>query len=199
MIGLVSMAQATITINLSGGTLYGADTNSPLPLGTLVQLIASRTTGSGFDIPSVGSYTGNSADDIVLANFAVNNAVGNPGTFSTVVEFSLGNGVDVGDQLLLRWFPGLTIVDSAPSSPNQTFGQFRVDIVQDFSDINWTVPADASLVFLNFFTQMNGGVNPESAGVANMVVAVPEPSTGMLLAFGAVAAVLGWRRLKHVA
>jgi hypothetical protein len=196
VLGLTTGTQAAIILNMFGGVLYGPNTSSPLPAGTLIQLVVSRSA-NGFDTPTVGSFTGNSADDQVLFSFVVDNSQGANGTYGTPpLTFSLGNGIDTGDQLLLRWWPGLTAASAAPAA-GQTFGQFRTDIVQDLSDITWNVPGDGSNVFLNFFTQSQGGANPESAGLANMtVLAIPEPTTYALLLVGLAGAVFVRRRIK---
>ncbi len=189
------MSEATITLNLAGGNLYGADTSTLLPVGTVIQLVVDRNH-DGFTTPSVGSFTGNSADDFILASFTVGPTAGQ---FGVVVNFSLGNGIDTTDPLILRWFPGLTSSATPPADTTQRFGQFRTDIVQavDGSDINWNVPADGFAYFLTFYTASQGGSNPDSAGVANMfVTAIPEPSTLGLLMVGLAGAVVVGRRAK---
>lgn len=193
-------AQATVTINLTGGVLYGTNTSSPLPPGTLIQLVLSRNP-NGFDAPTAGSFTGNSADDIVLFSFSIDNSQGFSGSYgSPPITFSLAAQsdpqprIDSGDLLLLRWFPGLTTSSTAPAE-GQRYGEFRTDLVQDLSDINWTVPGDGANVFLNFYTQSQGGANAEAEGVSDMTV-IPEPSTYALLLVGLVGAVFARRHLK---
>lgn len=197
-LALAVSAQASIVLNLTGGVLYGANTSSPLPVGTLVQLVVSRNA-NGFDAPTAGSFTGNSADDQVLFSFVIDNSQGFPGSYGTQpLVFNLGNGIDSSDQLLLRWFPGLTLASTAPAA-GQIYGQFRTDLVQDLSDIAWVVPSDGSNVFLNFYTQSQGGANPESAGVASNMVAIPEPSVYALLIMGLAGVVCLSRRTGRFA
>ncbi|MGI9089372.1 MAG: PEP-CTERM sorting domain-containing protein [Chthoniobacterales bacterium] len=191
-----ALSHGAILINLSAGNLYSGNTSTPFPTGGLIQLVAS-TLDNTFSNPTPGSFTGTSADDVVIASFASNDILG-PGSVQQPITFNLSGNLNAGDQLLLRWFPNLTLAD-VPTGPaaGNTFGQFRTDLVIDFSDIAWFVPADNTTFSLNFLTAAQGGSNPESAGVANMmVVAVPEPSTYALLAFGLGGLVYAGRRKR---
>ncbi len=170
-------AQASVTINLGGDELFMADGTTPIPLGSLIQLVAS-TTDNTFSAPTAGDFVGGSSDDVILASFNSNNALGS-GSFEQPIVFNLTGNLNAGDQLLLRWWPSLTAAASTPGST--TFGQFRTNNVENFSDINWTVPADGSTVALNFLDTASGFATtpePNSAGAASFsTAAVPEPST----------------------
>jgi hypothetical protein len=87
------------------------------------------------------------------------------------------------------------MVPSAPTA-GTLYGQFRIDIVANFSDIAWFVPNDGALVALNFLTAANGGISPETDGLAIMVVAIPEPSTVALLGLSVVGLAAYARRRK---
>ncbi len=176
-------ASASVTINLGGAELFQTDGSTPIPTGSLIQLVAS-TTDNTFTSPSPASFTGGSADDIVLASFGSNDPAG-PGSFLNSITFDLSGNLNAGDQLLLRWWPTLTTASSSPgfSTP---FGQFRTDAVGSGSDIAWVVPTDGSTVQLNFFDQAFGGTELNSAGTASLMTAaaIPEPSSLALLGFG---------------
>jgi hypothetical protein len=63
------------------------------------------------------------------------------------------------------------------------------------------MPADSATITLNFLTQMinPSSTHPESDGFANMLVAVPEPSTYLLFLAGLTCAFFMRRRLKLAA
>jgi PEP-CTERM motif len=177
-------ASASITINLGGAELFQSNGTTPIPTGSLIQLVVS-TTNTAFDLPTPTSFTGGSADDQILASFGSNDSSG-PGSFLQPVVFNLDSAITTGDQLLLRWWPTLTTASSSPGN-STPFGQFRTDNVENFSTINWTVPADGTTNDLNFLDQAAGGTEPNSAGTASfMTAAIPEPSVLALLGVGAV-------------
>ena len=194
LLASATMAHATITINLGGGNLYGTSTATLFPTGGLLQLIVS-STDNVFTAPVAGSYTGNSADDVVLASFVLNNGLGSPGTFAQAIIITLTGNINPGDQILLRWFPTLTLANTTPPA-GAPFGQFRTDIIENFSDITWNLPNDGSLVALNFLTMAQGGTRAEIEGVANMIVAVPEPSTVALVGLSVIGLAAYSRRRK---
>lgn len=171
--------RADVTINLGGGNLYFADGTTLAPVGSLVQLIVSRGD-SVFTAPSDGSFIGGSSDDFVIRSFTINQG---PGAFAEQIIFSLTDPLGPGDQLLLRWFPALTLADSAPTAGTQ-YGQFRTDLVENFSTTGWIVPSDSATIALNFLTGGQGGSRSEAEGAANLVVMIPEPSTYALFLGG---------------
>jgi len=191
----ISQSNGAILLNMDVGNLYVADTSTAFPSGGLIQLVAS-TLDNTFSTPTAGSFTGNS-DDVVLMSFAANNILG-PGSFEGPITFALSGNLNTGDLLILRWYPTLTMADAASGPPaGARFGQFRTDIVQDFSSIAWVVPNDNFVEALNFLTMAQGGANPESAGVANLfVVAIPEPATYAFLMVGLAGAAFIRRRTK---
>src|SRR6188508_1379635 len=136
LLASATFAHATITINLGAGNLYGTSTATLFPAGGLLQLIVS-STDNVFSAPVAGSYTGNSADDVILASFTTLT----PGTFQQVINFALSGNIGPGDQILLRWFPTLTLADTTPPA-GAPFGQFRTDLIENFSDIPWNLPND---------------------------------------------------------
>lgn len=187
-------ARADFTINLGASMLYMADGTTPAPVGTLVQLLAS-TTDNLFSPVIAGSFTGGSGDDVVLASFAINSG---PGTVAQpiTINFAAFANLTVGDFLLLRWYPTLLAGTASPPA-GAPYGQFRIDIIENFSTIAWVVPADGSINTLNFLTMSAGGTEPESAGRAAFVVsAIPEPGTVALLGFSAVGLAAYARRRK---
>lgn len=201
-------AQATVTINVGGANLYNANGSQLMQPGMLVQLVAS-TTDTTFNSPTPGSYTGGSADDLVLFSFNINQGAGATNV-ALIIDFANFPNLTTGDPLLLRWYPTI----AGPDTPSSTlpggpavgspFGQFRIDIpeLNNGSNFGWLTPADGATITLNFLTQM---INPtsthtESEGFANMtVMAIPEPSSYALLAVGIGGLVLGARRAKRLA
>ena len=182
-------AHATITINLGADKLFQSNGTTPIPTGSLLQLVVS-TTDNVFTAPTANSFVGNSADDIVLASFASQSN----GTFGGPIVFSLSGNLNAGDQIMLRWFPTLTLASSSPGA-GTSFGQFRTNNIENFSDIAWVVPADGSTVSLNFLDIAGGGSEPNSAGTASLLTAaIPEPSSVALAIFGGTSLILAVRR-----
>ena len=196
LLASVAFAHGTVLINLGAGNIYGTSLATLAPPGSLLQLIVS-TTDNIFTAPVAGSYTGGSADDIVLASFVINAGLGSPGTVAQPITITYTGNITAGDLIMLRWFPTLTPLDTAPPA-DAPFGQFRIDLIQDFSTIAWVLPPDVGGAFdLNFLTMAQGStVNPETAGLANMVVAIPERSTVALLGLSVISLAAYSRRRK---
>lgn len=202
----VASAQATITINVGGANLYNANGSQLMQPNMLVQLVAS-TGDSIFNTPTSGSYTGNSADDVVLFSFNINQGAGMTNV-ALIIDFANFPNLTAADPLMLRWFPTITgpgtpssVLPGGPTA-GSPFGQFRTDIVeaQNGSNFAWVTPSDGFTITLNFLTQMINptSTHPESEGFATMLVAVPEPSTYALLAVG-LAGVVYLARRKRLA
>ncbi len=188
---LTASAQATLTLNLTAGILYQSNGTTPVPDGTLLQIIAS-TTDNSFTAPSASSFVGGSSDDTVVASYALNhNTVGSAGGDFHSIVLTLSGNWTAGDQLLLRWWPTLTTSSSSPGA-NTTYGQFRTDAVENGSTTAWVTPADGQTVNLNFLDTAAGGTEPNgngqgsTNGAASLTV-VPEPSTYGMLGMGIVA------------
>jgi hypothetical protein len=185
-------------IDIDAGYLYNA-TGGYMPVGGLLQLIASPT--GVFTSPTSSSFvTGN---DILVESFAMNYTNGG-GTAPRAGEdaiFSAGgsNALQGGEELQLRWFPGLTMASTSPGV-GATFGAYRSDNPETGNDSNgipWTVPYFGETLTTpdgyGFNTMLAGGSNPESAGYASFTVtAVPEPSAYALAAWILVG-VAAWR------
>src|SRR5438067_13054453 len=99
-------ASADVTINLGAAELFQSDGTTPIPLGSLLQLVAS-TTDSTFTLPTPASFTGGSADDSVVASFASKKNAGS-GSFSVLTVSSLSRALNARDPSTQRWCPSLT-------------------------------------------------------------------------------------------
>jgi hypothetical protein len=192
-IASASAHAAAITLNLSAGQLSQPN-GQPIPDGSLIQLVVS-TQDASFSDPTALSFVGGSADDVVVASFAMNSASGGaPGVFSRpiVLEYNNlfdGKNIGAGMPIMLRFWPTLTTSATNPGAGLGTVGQFRRDTVDDFSDINWTLPGAPSTRGLNALTATFGGNTPSSA-----LTATPEPTAGAMLALGALSFALRRRR-----
>ena len=127
LLGIASLAQATIVINMNGVTLYGNDTSSVLPLGTLVQVIVD-TGNNGFSTPTVGSLpevrpmTWCSRASLTTTSMARVVCAGD-----TICSSS--NGIATGAAIALA----LVAHSNARvfgTEQDEHFGQFRTNIVQ---------------------------------------------------------------------
>ena len=178
----------TVTIVLEGAQLLTSG-STPIPDGSLIQLLADDSTT--FGLPTPTSFEGTDPNEVLLDSFAMDSAtVGVAGDFKESITLTLETSPTepfVGADLLLRWYPTLTTSSAAPGE-DTPFGQFRTDAVENSSDIAWVVPSSGNYN-LNFITMSQSPSSPEpnSAGVASMTVgAVPEPSSFTMVA-GAVA------------
>jgi hypothetical protein len=159
-------------------------------------------TSSSFASPTATSFTGGDSSEVVLASFLENSAsaFGEPGGFQDTLGLTLtGNGSapDSGSFLMLRWFPTITGTSTAVGpGGGTTYGQFRTNAVENGSSIAWVLPASGN-VSLNFETAAVGGSEANSAGVANLVVPVPEPATPPFLIGAFALAALVWRKTRQ--
>jgi len=184
-----SVANATVTINLSAGVLRDSAGNM-MPLSGLVILVAS-TLDTQFGGPTATSFV--SGDDIELARFDLS-APGNPGDLTAAANnLALAGSWNVGDPLAMFWFPTLTTNALVPGG-GISYGFYRdtnTTTALDGSEL-WVTPGDGSTIGLAFLTTEDGGSNPASAGVASHYtppLAVSDtveryPSQGVKVAFG---------------
>ena len=187
-----AVTQPTITIGAS--TLFRADGTTPLLVNSLLVLLAD-TQGDGFgDLRNgnPGQFSPD-ADDVVIAKFATNDAVG-PGT---VIDSLLPSYDDsfVGKKLMLAWYDQL--FDASLMGPNYgvAFNTFRTDVEENGSitpnGLGWVVPPNGTWSF-NFVTVIPPEIAvffdnpyPANAGFASQAVnSIPEPASALMLALG---------------
>ena len=149
-----------------------------------------------------------SGSDKVLLSLAMNYN-GNPNvqgetdnnfTISVNSDSSLNSplSLDVGEPLLLRWFPQFQLINgSIVRNPNTAIGGVGPNTLQvgDFygafrssvgegGGISWVAPTGGNYTLI-FNTISAGGTHPDSDGFAMFAVSpVPEPSTYALFGFG---------------
>ena len=185
--GSFAGAQASETIEIDAGNLYNSTGTAFVPVGGLLQLIASPvsvTSPDGVFTPptSTAFVTGS---DILVESFSMNYGFAT-GEADEVANFFVGgtSQAALGDALLLRWYPTLTTTSTSPGL-GATYGQYRSDTAEsDEPGISWFVPSvdGQTLSYptgLDFNTMAEGGSNLEIAGYASniVLVGVPEPST----------------------
>ncbi|MEO7101153.1 MAG: PEP-CTERM sorting domain-containing protein [Luteolibacter sp.] len=190
---LVTTAQASVTINITGGVFRTADAaHSALIDGRLIQLIASPGD-LVFSAPSASSFV--SGDDFVIGSAPLDSSVFNvdgSSAFTLTVNYEDFPLLASGTPLLLRWYD-LPFGITEPGE-NASYGEFRSDSAVDGGD-PWMMVDDGGLLTLSFVTTDldPGGSQPSTAGIVSS--AVPEPSVTVILA-GAAALGLTSRRRK---
>jgi hypothetical protein len=189
---------ASVRLNTFSGRLYESGGITPMQNGRLLLLVAS-TEDNVFTPPNASSFVGGSTDDVVVASFDMQwNTTGSTGANLEAIVFQLTGAISPGDPVRLEWFPSVTYnpsTDYQSDAPpaGSAYGTFRTDVPNvDESTSAWFVPAEGQNLSLNFVTQAIGGSQPESAGYADQLVAVPEPSLTAVLLVSAVS--LGLRR-----
>ena len=193
-IALSYAANAAAIVNLFAGQLFNSNGTTPMANGGLLQVIAS-TSDNAFYAPTIGSFVGGNADNIIAFSYAMNSATtGQTGSSLQGVTLTYAGAFGVGDFLLLRWWPTLTISSPSPGA-GTPYGEFRTASIVDGSTTGWIAPADGGTVSLNFATGNAGGSQPNSAGTANLATA-PEPTSAALLTLGLVS--LASRRRRQV-
>jgi len=191
----------TVTITLEAAQLQTSG-SAAIPNGALIELLGDTSTT--FGAPTASSFTGTDPNEAVLWSGTANSTtLGIAGSFRDAITITLdASGTAqgslqsyVGADLLLRWYPTLTASSSTPGS-GTTYGQFSTTAVENSSNIAWVVPSSGAYN-LNFVTSNEGGSEPSSAGVANLVIgAIPEPGTLSLMAGAFALGVSVLRRRK---
>lgn len=208
---VAATAYAGFTANTDAGYLYGpggtalphVGSNTTDPNGGLILLIAAGGDQSFSNSLQPGQYV--SGNDIVVGAASLNSIGGSAGTgVDSQNAFNVTLSLQTGDYLAIRWFPDLTYSQYlasptiAPTTVGETFGTYYPSInpangsnlAPDGGDA-WTVPSNGSQISLAFYTQLNGGTQPETYGQANFpITAVPEPSSIALLGAAAVGALV---------
>jgi hypothetical protein len=116
--------------------------------------LSPGSTLVGFDKPT---------NDVIIARWDLS-SLNMSGQLLNITNTSLGEPLATGRALALYWFPSLI-----PTSPNvglTAFGFYTDPVGIDGSDM-WELPAESSLVQLNFYTASRGGSNSDGAGRAS--------------------------------
>jgi hypothetical protein len=185
------------TINLDAGELISsssapmvADDTSGSVSGSLLLVIDLGSSDTPDPVLTSGDYV--SGTNSILAAGGFNNT---GGTNETLTAFDIPSSVlstfSTGDEIALRWFPQITLQQYESGALPMTgyvFGTYSPSGGDPDGGDTWTVPADGSLINLDFYTMNSDGGGNESAldGTASDVVvsAVPEPSTYLLVLLG---------------
>jgi hypothetical protein len=211
-------AKAAIVVEIAAQDLQTEQLGTLFPTNALVQLVNLGADGA-FNPIALGDGGSQwvSGDDTLLSfnigsseghttdRFDVAEGAGQTGFLLRTFDFS---AVPTGTRLGIRWFPAIaaTAFDATGSAllADQTrYGQFTrqgapLNAEGDPTVIPWIVPANVVGVTQAFrfdplVTATQGGADPNSAGVAGQTV-IPEPSSALLLAFGALGMLARRRR-----
>lgn len=168
LLGVIGVVQFvahadSVTFNMQAATLRTA-AGQPMPVTGLVVLVAN-TNGSQFGNPTASTFV--SGDNIELARWDLS-AFGTEGIlFDAANNLGLFGGWNSGDALAIYWYPTLTTSATSPGT-GTSYGFYR-----DASGLDggaaWVTPSSGT-VTLKFLTQSVGGSNPDSAGLASLVV-----------------------------
>jgi len=187
MLAMAAMAHVTfadVAVNFELAYLNDAD---DVVINEGIKFLAFiDKDGDGIDGLNMGNYSDNNAlwvaaatantgsflwdaNDVIIFN-GENKGWGLPGYFSLLDAqggnsiVTLGNGIDVGDQVYVMWFAELAGNAGAPGSITQ---------VGFYTDSNWTLPNDTGLLQAEDY-ELN-----QSA-----ITVVPEPASALLVALG---------------
>jgi hypothetical protein len=199
-----SVAQATVSLGLSGGYLKAGISGTVVPYNTGLLMLVASTADSAFDpittssLFNVGSPLNQDSDDYVLFKAPISGDGNNTGTaeggeFQQAIMLSLNTAFSQGDALQLYWFPSLTSTSNA-ASEGTGYGAYRSTIANSpgAADADgsppWFLPADGTsgynLLFLtsDAASAINTASSGTQFGATEFSVAVPEPSAAALLA-----------------
>lgn len=209
---LVAARAQTFTLTVNAGVLRNGTGTAVEPTGGLLQILASPS--GTFANPTSSSYVG--GDNVLVQSLAMNFNGGNGFTVNTLtgIPFTTANyTLTVGEKLLLRFYPSLTLA-GMPAAPTAltTFGQVRSDTVEfggtvDPSETPWVVPAAGGNKDFNYVTAGTGAGGtypdgPNGVGISSFatffVTPVPEPSTyaALMCGFACLTGLRFWKRAK---
>lgn len=223
--GSSTINAAVVTLSLpTAGTLQN-QSGAAIANGSLIQLvnlgldgvfnpIVGTALGDG-DVSQLGQWV--SGDDS-LVNVAFGN--GDAGTFPTAAAFDLRDGSDTGangvlirdfiglsvtsgDKFGIRWWPSITATNFSSTTlvDGLRYGQFTRQSGAQYGGILWVMPADGANELIDSFATVSGpgGVDPDSAGLANGTTAgfVPEPASALLSILG-ISSICAMRRRSRI-
>ena len=183
--GVQAQTPGAFTLRIDAGRLENSTGTAQVPVGGLLELIASPS--GTFSAPTSSAYV--TGDNVLVSSFAMNNNSGTAETLNTMSSFPLtGSGytLTTGEALELRFYPSLTAA-APPNTPTlgTTYGEVRSSTIEfgpsggDLSETAWVVPSAGSTVDFDYVTVSNGGSYANATAFATNVVlvgSVPEPS-----------------------
>jgi hypothetical protein len=197
-----SNLRASVTFAIDAGQLRGYASGVPqgMPVlsstdGGLLLLIAN-TGENSFLSAGVNQYV--TGDDSILAAFAMNDNGGTNEVTAMLGPLTYGGAVAAGDEVALRWFPGITLSqydEGLLPGLGQYYGTYSAGNSIPDGGSPWFIPADTGATLdLQFYTTDNGGTQSPIQGYADseieLTAGVPEPATASYLT-GALA-LCGW-------
>jgi len=163
------------TITVSAGNLYGGTTNNLASSNSVAVLVVDIGT-NGFSTPqpsfplSLGATWGTENMVIGLWNLSADAAQYGNGTLLDSAVVTYTNGIAPGQQLMLYWFPSLTLASNILGVTS--YGQYTDTNSPPLDNsAPWQIPAAETSVTLNFLTAFWDGSNPETAGLATLSTA----------------------------
>lgn len=181
---VAAKSYATVTLEFWAADLQNSSGNLMPTTGLVIITSSTNSTFSaGHSLPPytplfVGAAF--SPTEQIIYRSTLESGSG-PGVFDRTIDFTLSGGfLATGDKLAIYWFPDLT---AATVTLGYTqIGFFRTDDVVDGSSISWQMPNDGTINWLYFVTENEGGSQPQTAGRAEFLDPIPEPSTMTLVA-----------------
>jgi hypothetical protein len=170
-------AGASSTIVLDAGQLTSPasapmqiDNTSPSSNGSLLLLIDLGPGNTLNNTLTPGNYVSGANTIIAAGGFNTE-----AGTNETLTVFQSVGTPNVGDQIVLRWFPQITFAQfqsGTVPAVGQYFGTYNPGGGNPDGGNPWIVPASGSVIDLHFFTTNSdgGGSQPPSLGFAGLPV-----------------------------
>ena len=183
---LVTAASAyNVTFDIQADLLK-TSAGAAMPTTGICLLVASTTDATFGTLNSGASLTvgnfidGNDDQILYKMDLSLNATPGAFGAAPSIINTNFSN-LDGGDQLILYWFPTLSMNSTTIPNTATSYGAFRTTTTQDGGQ-SWVMPgATASGYPLYFRTTdaaiYTGGTHQPLESRANLLTVVPEPST----------------------
>lgn len=204
LLASASIAAAdTVSFTILAGKISGPNPGTAINANAMLQLVDLGSDGV-FNPISEGGWVGGD-DTVITAPFAPNgqnsdgwlsagsfdlsDGAGVAGEINRIFSFLLGEDIQTGDKVGIRWFPTLTANnDYASSTPilGTPYGQFTRQAAPRHGGSLWQIPTGGALVsFDRYLTSDYTATNPDALELGSATFAViPEPATVALTLLG---------------